>query len=100
MRLAVLTAVVLLVSGCASVGTNFDPAAVQSLQPGMTEAQVIQVLGSPNSRTRLADGSEMLGWTYGHAVAFGSASGKAAILRFGPDGRYVGIMSSTETRVN
>jgi hypothetical protein len=99
MRLLVLTAV-LLTAACASVGTNFDVATVQSLQPGMSEAQVVGLLGAPNSRTRLPDGSEMLGWTYGHGTAFGSASGKAAMLKFAPDGRYVGIVSTSEMRSN
>jgi hypothetical protein len=92
--------VTLLLVGCASVGTNFDVATVQALKPGMTEAQVIQTLGAPNSRTRMPDGSEMFGWTYGHAAAFGSASGKAATLKFDAGGRYIGIMSTTETRTD
>lgn len=99
MRFIILAAVCSL-AACASVGTNFDVASVQALQPGMSEAQVIQTLGPPNSRTRMPDGSEMLGWTYGHAAAFGSASGKAAMLRFDTAGHYVGIMSTTETRTD
>lgn len=91
---------IFLTAGCATVGTNFDVATVQSLRPGMSEAQVVQVLGPPNTRVRMPDGSEMLGWTYAHANAFGSATGKGAMLKFGPDGRYIGMMSTTETRIN
>ena len=42
-------AILLSVSGCMSMGTNFDPAAVAQLQPGMTRDEVIRRLGKPNS---------------------------------------------------
>jgi hypothetical protein len=87
-----------LTAGCASVGTDFNVATVQSLQPGMTEAQVIQILGQPNTRTRLMDGSEQLGWVYGHSSAFGSTTGRAAMLKFGADLRYIGVVSTSETQ--
>lgn len=87
-----------LTAGCATVGTNFDVASVQSIQPGTSEAQVIAMLGRPNVRTRLTDGSEMLVWSYGHAAAFGSATGKSAALEFDPAGRYIGVVSTSETR--
>ena len=37
-------AILLSVSGCMSMGTNFDPAAVAQLQPGMTRDEVIRRL--------------------------------------------------------
>lgn len=91
--------ILLLLAGCASVGTNVNMATVDSLKPGMTQAEVISVVGRPNVRTRLADGSEQWIWSYGHANTFGSTKSNAVMVKFGPDGRYLGVMSQTQGEV-
>lgn len=48
MRILPLVAATAL-AGCVSMGTNYDPAAVDRLQVGMTKAQVIEMLGSSPS---------------------------------------------------
>ena len=37
--------------GCVSMGTNYDPVAVSQIAPGTPMAEVIALLGEPNSRT-------------------------------------------------
>jgi outer membrane protein assembly factor BamE (lipoprotein component of BamABCDE complex) len=46
-------------SACASIGTDYNEAAVARLQPGMTKADVIAVLGRPNGQTTMADGQQL-----------------------------------------
>src|SRR3546814_14103254 len=53
-------AILLSAPGCMSMGTNFDPAAVAQLQPGMTRDEVISRLGKPNSMAMLANGTQRL----------------------------------------
>ena len=99
MRVAFLVAALLL-SGCVSVGTNYDPAVAMSLPIGMSEAEVIQRLGEPNNITVLADGTRNLLWMHSTGNALGQGRAKAVILHFDTQGHYTGMVSSTQTRVN
>lgn len=92
--------VALLLSACVSVGTNYDPAVAMSLPIGMSEAEVIQRLGQPNNITVLADGTRNLLWLHSTGNALGQARAKSVILHFDAQGRYTGVVSSTQTRVN
>ena len=99
MRIALLLAAVAL-SSCVSMGTNYDPAVAQSLPVGVSEAEVIQRLGQPNNVTILQDGSRQLLWLHSRGTAFGTAKARSVILRFDPQGRYTGMVSSTQTQIN
>ena len=57
---AVLAA--LLLAGCVSMGTNYDVAAVDRLQVGMSKAEVIGLLGQPNQVVTLSGGGQKLVW--------------------------------------
>lgn len=87
----------LLLAGCASMGTNFDMAAVNTLQAGMTEAEVVARLGQPNNRVMRPDGQQMLSWVHSQANFLGSAKAKSVSLLFGPDGRLVRPVATTQT---
>jgi hypothetical protein len=99
MRILLLCAAVLL-AGCVSVGTNYDPAVAMSLPVGISQADVIQRLGQPNNVTVLADGTRNLLWMHSTGNALGQGRAKAVILHFDAQGRYTGMVSSTQTRVN
>jgi SmpA / OmlA family len=86
MRKNLAAAAALLLAGCVSMGTNFDVAAVDRLQVGMTKAQVISLLGQPNQVVTNADGSERLIWVHSTGSMFG-ANARSVGLPFGPDGR-------------
>lgn len=90
----------LTLSGCASIGTNYDPATLAQLTPGMTEAEVVSRMGAPNSRTIMQDGSTSLMWLHSSANAFGSGSGKSAVILIDKDGRFVRVLTTTETKLN
>jgi len=92
-------AAALLLAACATVGTDYSQTTVESLRPGMTQAEVVSLLGNPSSRTTLADGTEQWMWVHAKANAFGSARSKAVMLKFGPDKRFVEVMSATETQI-
>lgn len=100
MKRRILAAVVpVLLAGCATAGNDFSLTTVESLNAGMSQSEVIALLGQPTGRTRLADGSSQLIWSHAKANAFGSARSKAVVLRFDTDGKYTGEMSSNQTDV-
>lgn len=77
-------------AGCVSVGTNYSEDAAARLQPGMTKATVIQMLGKPTSTVTMSDGREQLGWVYSKGSMFG-AKARALNLPFGRDGRLLQV---------
>lgn len=83
-------AVAVLLAGCVSMGTNYDPAAVDRLQVGMTKAQVIQMLGQPNQVITLTGGGQKLVWVHSTGSMFG-ANARSVSLPFGSDGRLTEI---------
>ena len=86
-RLKTLTAAALLaLAACA--GTNFQADQVARIHNGMTEDEVVAILGKPYSRAQVNGETAVLTWSY--AVAFGGA--KAVSYRFS-QGRVVGSTS-------
>lgn len=90
MRRSLAAIASLLLAGCVSMGTNYDPAAVDRLQVGMTKAQVIQMLGQPNQSITLAGGGQKLIWVHSTGSMFG-ANARSVGLPFGPDGRLIEV---------
>lgn len=88
-RLFPIAAAVLL-AGCVSMGTNYDVAAVDRLQVGMSKAEVIALLGQPNQVVTNSDGSERLVWVHSKGSMFG-ANARSVGLPFGPDGRLTDV---------
>lgn len=83
MRKTVLIAFTLLLAACA--GTPFRWEDTAKVQNGMTEAEVVGVLGNPYGRSQSGN-ITVLTWSF--ATAFGG--GKAVSYRF-VDGRVVGV---------
>lgn len=71
------------IAACA--GTNFSAEDVAKVHNGMTEAEVIAILGKPYARSTINTDAAILTWTY--AQAFGGA--KSATFRF-VNGKVVG----------
>jgi hypothetical protein len=86
MRKNLAIAAALMLAGCVSMGTNYDVAAVDRLQVGMTKAEVIGLLGQPNQVVTNADGSERLIWVHSTGSMLG-ANARSVGLPFGPNGR-------------
>ena len=98
-KIAILGAAMLM-AGCVSVGTNYDVNALSQLKPGMSQTDVIGLLGKPNSQVKLPDGKTVLGWVHSTGTAFGSASARSVSLQFDADGRLIdsGYQTQFETR--
>jgi hypothetical protein len=90
MRKNLAVAAALLLAGCVSMGTNYDAAAVDRLQVGMTKAEVIGLLGQPNQIITNSDGSERLVWVHSTGSMLG-ANARSLGLPFGPDGRLTDV---------
>ena len=99
MRISILLAAALL-GGCVSMGTNYDPVVAQNLPVGTSETEAIQRLGQPNNITVLTDGTRNLMWLHSTGNALGQAKARSVILHFDQQGRYTGMVSSTQTQLN
>lgn len=80
----------LMCAGCVSMGTDYDTAAVDRLEVGMTKQQVIEMLGQPNQVIDYADGSQRLVWVHSKGSMFG-ANARSVGLPFGPDGTLTDV---------
>jgi hypothetical protein len=87
-------AVAVLLTGCVSMGTNYDVASVNRLRVGMTKVEVIQLLGRPNQMVTYSDGSERLVWVHSTGSMFG-ANARSVGLPFGPDGKLTDVPYQT-----
>jgi outer membrane protein assembly factor BamE (lipoprotein component of BamABCDE complex) len=97
-NLAVLALLAQITSGCVSMGSNYDAAAVQRLTPGMDRSEVIAMLGRPTTSVTLEDRSQHLVWTHSRGSMFG-ATARSLTLIFGPDGKYLRTFSEAETQI-
>src|SRR5690606_19375911 len=99
MRMATaVLAMAALLSGCMTTGRNFDASQLSALTPGVsTMDEAAYALGAaPQTLYGQSDGSTLALWSY-HAtwVTDGLYGRKQALLRFGPDGRLLGLVDST-----
>lgn len=90
MRNSIICAALLL-SACASVGTNYDEQRAAELRPGMSKQAVIAALGNPNSIVTLQDGRQQLTWVHSTGSMFG-AKARSITLPFGRDGTLLQIV--------
>lgn len=67
-----LLALVLLVSGCASVGRKIDPAAASQIKNGQNMADVRGLIGAPDQVTRDGNGNETWMYLYSRASVKGA----------------------------
>ncbi|OZI43497.1 hypothetical protein CEK29_10090 [Bordetella genomosp. 5] len=87
-----------LLAGCAATGHNFDPGKLSTLTPGQsTLPDAARALNAqPATVYARRDGSALVLWQ--HKITFvtdGLYSRKEAWLEFGPDGRLVRLVDST-----
>lgn len=88
----------LMLGGCTATGHNFDPAKLSMLTPGQTTiAQAARTLTAPPDRTYAqSDGTTLALWRFHITfVPEGLYSRKEALLQFGPDGRLMRLVDST-----
>jgi len=97
-RSAALCAAALL-AGCASSGGNFDETGLNMLTPGQTTyAETVDALGAmPSASWRQSDGTVLAQWAFklGAYAADTAYYRKEAMLQFGPDGRLLRLVDTT-----
>lgn len=86
----------IILTACASVGTNFDPVRADSLTPGMTLDQVQKQLGKRNSEVIRPDGQRLETWIYSRGTAWGTGSSRSLSLLFDADGKFVRVVSRNQ----
>nr|WP_312991065.1 hypothetical protein [Brevundimonas diminuta] len=95
--LAAVTISGVVLGGCVSTGTNYDPALIDQIAHGTPVADVIARLGQPNSRTTLPNGQTQLMWLHATGTAWGSADARSAVLLFDADGNFVRVITTNQT---
>jgi outer membrane protein assembly factor BamE (lipoprotein component of BamABCDE complex) len=104
------------VTGCASVGTNYDDTKVSQIKKGETmEGDLVQMFGKPQNRSLNSDGIVSLTWMYSESTVKGETfipyagafvggartKNKTLMVTLGPDGKVTNFFSSgggSETR--
>lgn len=86
-------------AACVSMGPNYDPAAVDRLQPGASKANVIAILGRPTTTVMLPNGQQQLMWIHSRGTMLGQGDARAVTLLFDHDRKYVSVASSAETHI-
>lgn len=97
-HLLATAAIAALLAGCAATGHNFDPGKLSALTPGRTTLEeTSRVLTAPPDRLyKQTDGTLLALWSFKITfVADGLYSRKEALLQFGPDGRFMRLVDST-----
>ena len=92
-RVAFLSVACLIVSvsACTTIGSKFDVAKVDQLQPGIsTSSDAIALLGKPTSESSMQDGSKLLQWLYSQGTLVGGSGAHVAIL-FDATGKMVRV---------
>lgn len=90
MNKTIIMAAALALTGCVSMGTNYDQAAITRLQKGMTKAEVIQLLGQPNQVITTSDGGQRLVWVHSTGSMFG-ANARSVGLPFDREGKLTDV---------
>lgn len=86
----------IMVASCMVMGSTFRDEALRKLEPGMTENEVIKILGSePNSRSSYPNGTYLLQWFYSYGTPVGGGGRHIAIL-FGYDQKMIKLMHQTK----
>lgn len=97
-HLLAVAAIALLLGGCAATGHNFDPGKLSTLTPGQTTLEEASraLTAPPDKIYKQTDGTLLALWAFKITfVTDGLYSRKEALLQFGPDGRLLRLVDST-----
>lgn len=87
-----------LCGGCVSMGPNYDPAEVASLEAGMTLPEIARRLGKPTSVVTLGDGTSQAMWLHSTGSMLGGSS-RAVTLLFDAQGRFIKPLNQVQTNL-
>ena len=92
------SAALALLAGCSATGHNFDPGKLSTLTPGKTTLEEASraLTAPPDKYYKQTDGTFLALWSFKITfVPDGFYSRKEALLQFGPDGRLLRLVDST-----
>lgn len=98
LHLLAAAAIATLIAGCAATGHNFDPGKLSTLTPGQTTLEEASraLTAPPDKFYKQTDGTFLALWSFKITfVTDGLYSRKEALLQFGPDGRLMRLVDST-----
>ena len=99
-RFASMLVGAVLISGCVSVGQDFEMADVDRMQPMVTTfEQVKEILGKPQSVSSAADGGSVAGWVRSKASPVGHST-KSVMIMFDKNGKFVRVVNRHEAKTN
>ncbi len=98
-RSVALTIMSVAAGGCVSMGTDYDAAAVDQIAVGTPMSEVIARLGQPNNRTTLPNGQTQLMWLHSTGTAWGTADARSAALLFDADGKFLRVVTTSQTNM-
>lgn len=95
MRIITPATFAILLAACgATVGHDFNFADTAKLAVGTSTVADAQALFGKPAGMNVANGTTYVMWMYGHSDFGGAnAESRTLTLTFGPDGRYLGVMS-------
>ena len=97
-RHVLIAAALLLASApAAAAKPRFDPAALESIQPGASESDVVALFGKPMRRATLDSGQYELTWVRPGGAVFVTYYTGATLL-FSADGKLVRVARTVDTR--
>jgi len=84
-------------AGCTTIGSKFDMAAIDRLQPGVsTISDAVALLGPYSTQAANSSGVRVYGWTYAQGNGLtGKVESQSVMLSFGADGRLMQTSSSS-----
>jgi hypothetical protein len=99
MRLILILAVLL--AGCVTSGNKIDLNEALAFRTGTPLAAVVEKIGKPNSTVTGPHGGKLLLWSYVHANGMtGKSEAQSVALLFDAGGRFVRVVSTTETEMH
>lgn len=92
MKKLIIVAAIALLSGCATMGNQFDPSKADTLEPGVsTMADAAARMGAqPVAMSTDLAGNTVAQWKWAHATAFGGRAARVDIA-FDPSGKMIRI---------
>jgi outer membrane protein assembly factor BamE (lipoprotein component of BamABCDE complex) len=94
MRKIYVLALIMLAS-CASIGPDYDQAAANKIKTGMSQEEVLGLLGQPTTTANNDKGIVVMQWTHGEASAFGAVTARSIQVIFDKSGKVTTVSQSS-----
>lgn len=92
---ACLCIAVTALTGCVSLGKDFDEANIAKIQKGVTtEADLVAWFGKPSNRASMSDGTVSLMWSHYTSSYMGATTGKTLTVTLDSNGKVSNYTSS------